>query len=252
MYQEIFGIIDSYSVMMVLALVAAFVLLYLFLRFKKTSKAELVDIVICGSFAIASGLIFAILFQNLYNFVQDPSSYRWTWAMTFYGGLFGGVVGYLVVYALFIRKTSKGDIGKVLIIAPACITIAHAIGRIGCFLEGCCHGIETTEWYGMYFPSDGKTYIPTQLYEAIFLFALTAVLVVLAYKKSYRYNFVIYVLAYGAFRFLIEFIRGDERGGFIGIFSPSQIWSIVLIALAVPLYFVLKKFTSKGQENGKA
>ena len=245
MYQEIFGIIDSYSVMMVLALVAAFVLLYLFLRFKKTSKAELVDIVICGSFAIASGYFASLKLYTLFK-----TFLCWTCAMTLWS--LSGVVGYLAVYALFIPNTLKGDIGKVLVIAPACITIAHAIGRIGCFLEGCCHGIETTEWYGMYFPSDGKTYIPTQLYEAIFLFALTAVLVVLAYKKSYRYNFVIYVLAYGAFRFLIEFIRGDERGGFIGIFSPSQIWSIVLIALAVPLYFVLKKFTSKGQENGKA
>lgn len=252
MYPTIFGFIDSYSLMMVLALVAAFVLLYLFLRYKKTNKQEMVDIVICGSFAIICGLIFAILFQNLYEFAQNVASYKWTWGMTFYGGLFGGVFGYLLIYQLFIRKHSTGDITKVLIIAPACITLAHAIGRIGCFLEGCCYGLETTEWYGMYFPSIGKTYIPTQLYESIFLFILTAVLILLAFKKSYKYTFVIYLFSYGIFRFLIEFIRGDERGAFMGIFSPSQIWSMVLVIAAVPLYFVLKKFIFKDKINGKA
>jgi phosphatidylglycerol---prolipoprotein diacylglyceryl transferase len=252
MYPIFFGFIDSYSLMMVLALVAAFVLLYLFLRYKKTSKEEMVDIVICGSFAIACGLIFAILFQNISEFVQDSSSYQWTWGMTFYGGLFGGVFGYLLIYQIFIRKHSKGDITKVLVIAPACITLAHAIGRIGCFLEGCCHGLETTEWYGIYFPSAGKTFIPTQLYESIFLFILTAFLILLAFKKSFKYTFVVYLIAYGIFRFLIEFIRGDERGAFIGIFSPSQIWSIVLLALAIPLYFLFKHLIFKDQKNGKA
>lgn len=252
MYPKLFGVIDSYSVMMVLAVVAAFILLFIFLYKRKTTQKEIIDIVICGSFAVTTGLIFAILFQNLYEFVQDINNYHWTWGMTFYGGLFGGVFGYLLMYVIYIRRQADGDIRKMLIIAPACITLAHAIGRIGCFLEGCCYGIDTTEWYGLYFPSLGRTVIPTQLYESIFLFALSAVLIFLAFKVNYHYTFVIYLLAYGVFRFLIEFIRGDERGAFIGIFSPSQIWSIVLLVIAVPLFFILRNIIFKDKVHEQA
>jgi len=249
MYPKIFGVIDSYSALVVIGLVAAFVLLFVFLRYKKTTQSEIIDIIICGSFAVVCGLIFSILFQNLYVFIQDSNSYQWTWGMTFYGGLFGGVLGYLLIYRFFIRKHSTGDVSKVLIIAPACITVAHAIGRIGCFLEGCCYGLETSEWYGLFFPAIGKKVIPTQLFESAFLFILSAVLIFLAFKKSFKYTFIIYLISYGIFRFLIEFIRGDDRGAFMGIFSPSQIWSMVIVVLAIPLFFIMKNYLFKGKEN---
>ena len=37
-----------------------------------------------------------------------------------------------------------------------------------------------------------------------------------------------YLVSYGIFRFLIEFLRDDERGAFIGNLSPSQFWSVLM------------------------
>ena len=55
---------------------------------------------------------------------------------------------------------------------------------------------------------------------------------------------VIYMLSYGVFRFLVEFIRGDERGQLQGL-SPSQYWCIALILGAVVLFFVYKRVIFK-------
>jgi prolipoprotein diacylglyceryltransferase len=122
--------------------------------------------------------------------------------------------------------------------------IAHAFGRIGCFFAGCCHGPETDAWYGiyMYATSLGKkaTVVPTQLYEAIFLFALCAVCFLLVWKKKFRHNLSVYLIAYGIFRFCLEFVRADDRGQFLGSLTPSQFWSIVMIIAGIALIFLLR------------
>lgn len=189
-------------------------------------------------FAIFIGLISATLFQGLYNFI-DGKGFSLNGGLTFIGGLIGGVVSFIGAYLIF-RKKFTGRISDILPIAPACIVVAHGFGRIGCFFAGCCGGIKTDSWLGIQFPGDSfKTY-PTQLFEAIFLFILFVVFFILVWKKKFRYSFPVYLLSYGVWRFLIEFIRGDYRGALIKGISPSQLWSIVMVVLAVPLYFFLK------------
>ena len=57
-------------------------------------------------------------------------------------------------------------------------------------------------------------------------------------------------MGYGIFRFLIEFIRADDRGKFIGNISPSQFWSIIMVGLSIVIYFLIKKNTRKlNQKN---
>ena len=132
-------------------------------------------------------------------------------------------------------------------------TIAHAFGRIGCFLAGCCYGKETDSWIGVQFPHLHEKVIPTQLIESGFLFLLTGILLVLILVFNFKYTFIVYLGAYSVFRFIIEFFRGDPRGNFLGIFSPSQVWSIFIWIIIVPFFFVLKKlvFVEKTQNDEK-
>ena len=244
MYPYVFGVIDSYVLMIVLGVIAAFVLVSLYFRYKKFTKRDVIDLLICSSFAVAFGVIFALLFQALYDL-------KWEWKLTFYGGLFGGVIGFLLTFFLFIKKNSTMKIDEVVIIAPPAITLAHAIGRIGCFLDGCCYGKETGTALDMYFPVLGRSVLPTQLYESIFLFILTGVLLLLVFKFKFKYTFIVYLSSYAIWRFVIEFFRDDERGGFIPFISPSQFWSILIIVCIVPLFFFLKKkvFVEKANEQ---
>lgn len=247
MYPKIFGFIESYTLMIILGVIAALVLLFFYFK-NKLEKNAIIDLLVTGCIAIIGGIIFAVLFENLYEWIKYGSEYRFKFAMTFYGGLIGGVISFLLAYFLFYKRHNKGIVNSLLICAPMCITSAHAIGRIGCFLEGCCYGIPSNEWYAITFPNVGKV-IPTNLFEAIFLFILSAVLIYLTFKHNFKYTFPIYMGFYGVFRFLIEFVRGDERGAFIGPFSPSQVICMIMFVGAFILLILEKKVFFKNEKE---
>ena len=129
--------------------------------------------------------------------------------------------------------------------APCCIIIAHAFGRVGCFFAGCCYGKETDSFLGVQFPNLPHPVHPTQLYEAVFLFLLFAICFILLMKKDFKHNLTVYLIAYGIFRFLIEFVRADNRGEFFPGISPSQFWSILMVVAGVAVFFLLRYLEKK-------
>ena len=94
-----------------------------------------------GIAAIAVGFGSAALFQATYNYIEHPQAgFRFDGGITFLGGLIGGVVTFLLSYAIF-RKKYSARLVDILPIVPCCILIAHAFGRVGCFCAGCCYGL---------------------------------------------------------------------------------------------------------------
>lgn len=232
---------SSYILMIIIGVVLALGLAILYLRKHKFKKNDIIDLLICGCFAVAFGILFAWIFEMI-------NEWKFTTGLTFFGGLFGGIFGFLFVYFVFLRKKSTLPMDKIIIVAPACITLGHGIGRIGCFMAGCCYGKETDAWYGLPCAWDkpGVNVIPTQLFEAIFLLILTGILVLLIFKWDFKYTFIVYLGSYSIWRFLLEFLRSDNRGNFIfGVISPSQMWCIVIWIIIVPLFFFLKYIVFK-------
>ena len=205
-----------------------------------------------GIVAIAIGFLSATLFQSIYNYVDalkiDPNAKFEFGGMTFIGGLIGGVLSFLVGYFVF-RPMLDGRLVDIISLLPCCIVIAHAFGRIGCFFAGCCYGKPTDSFLGVKFPFLSYKVHATQLYEAAFLFALFAVMLILYLKKGFKHNLSLYLLTYGIFRFLIEFLRGDDRGSFVAGISPSQFWSIVMIVASVGVYFLFEYAFKKRAEQ---
>lgn len=244
------GIFDTYSVLLIIGILLCFVYLHIFYARHKKNKIVLYVVEIQALISIIVGIIFAILFENLYELIKYKDQYTWTWAMTFYGGLIGGAITFILTY-FFFKKKYGNYIKDVLIIAPSCICIAHGLGRVGCFCAGCCYGIETTSWIGVKFPGMENKVIPTNLIEAIFLIILSIALLIFALKLDLKYNFPIYLIAYGIFRFIIEFYRGDERGQLLNTLSPSQFISIGIILsgiiYAIYLFIKNKKQLKKSQ-----
>ncbi len=222
-------IFDSYVVMISLGVIATLLLFVSFMKKSQVSKRITDTLAINGIVAIIVGIFFAMLFQSIYDYLEHPlDGFSFGTRMTFFGGLVGGIFSFLIGFWLFLRKTGGALFSLILLIAPACISLAHAFGRIGCFLAGCCYGIETTSWMGVQFPHLPHPVFPTQLYEAVFLFGLSGFLSWMAFQKNKK-SMGIYALSYGIFRFFIEYLRGDDRGTFVGKLSPSQTWSLALI-----------------------
>ena len=251
---NIFGIsIDLYSICFIVGIIACFVFTYLALKKCGYSYTARDTIMIIGIFAILIGILSAALFQAFYNLIAGRGfTFQ---GMTFIGGLIGGVISFLGIYFLYVyvinprlkeKNFFKSDMNKgvwyLLRIAPISITIAHAFGRLGCMFAGCCHGHVTHEWYGIWNEGLHAYTVPIQLYEAIFLFTISTVMIVLLFAFKFKYNMPLYLVSYGIWRFIIEYFRADYRGDFIPGLSPSQFWSIVMVLLGVAIFFVYRKF----------
>ncbi len=166
----------------------------------------------------------------------------------FYGGLFGALAA--AALCLRIHRIPAAYIGSLLYMFP----LVHGFGRVGCFLAGCCYGMEYSGPLAVRFPAGsmapaGVSLFPVQLLEAALLFALAAALAVLKKRLSTGRLVVFYLAAYSAMRFCLEFLRADAaRGVFFGL-STSQ-W-ISLATLAVTAIFSAKYYIAmdKGRKS---
>ena len=254
----------AYGICMAVGIIACFIFLMWAFWYRNFNEEASDKILIIGVLATAFGIFMAMVFQSVYDFIENPSAgFKLNTSMTFYGGLIGGVGSFLIVWNVYVfliaprtkikllQNNMNASLSDALPIIPIGITIAHAFGRLGCFFGGCCYGAETDAWYGIACQAingvnTGVKVIPTQLFECIFLFVLTAVLIVLYFKFNFNCNLGVYAIAYGVWRFLIEFARDDHRGDFVSGLSPSQFWAIVMVVLGIGYFFlykyVLKRF----------
>jgi len=112
-----------------------------------------------------------------------------------------------------------------------CFCLAHAGGRIGCLMAGCCYGMEYTGPCAVVL--DGVSRLPTQPMEAIFLVILSGILTAIFLKKTNRGTVTgWYMTLYAVWRFVIEFFRDDFRGN-VGTLSTSQFISLFIFALGI-------------------
>ena len=255
--------VDLYAIFFLVGIIACFVFTYLAMKFSGYSSSASDVILIIGIISILVGLFFGVLVQSLYDFIANPQNgFEITGKMTFLGGLIGGVIVYLGLYFLYVyvinprlkeRNFFKSDMNKgvweLLRFVPISITLAHAFGRIGCFFAGCCGGVPTDAWFGVQFPGEAVKVVPTQLFEAIFLFLISAAMIVLYFVFHFKYNMVVYLMGYGTWRFIIEFFRNDDRGAFIPGLTPSQFWSILMFIGGIAFFFLYRYFDKKIEEK---
>lgn len=251
---HIFGLeVHAYGICMAVGILLCFLFLYLTFRREKFNEDASDIILLVGIFAVPIGILFAVLFQNLYDFIDHPATYQFSGRMTFLGGLIGGVGSYLGIYNLYVHviapKTSvkwlknnaNAGLCDALPVIPIGICIAHAFGRLGCFFAGCCAGGPTNAWYGLPCSSSyAGNVVPVQLFECLFLLALGGVMAFLFFRFRFEQNFGVYAIGYGVWRFCIEFARGDDRGSLIGSLSPSQFWCIVMVLCGIGYFFLYR------------
>lgn len=169
----------------------------------------------------------------------------------FYGGLIVGIL----VGAWYLRRHHL-PLWRVADVAAPAIALAHAFGRVGCFAAGCCYGVPTDAPWGVTFTNSYSGTLvgvplniplhPTQLYSALGNLAIFAGLLwFYRYKKFDGQVFWVYVAAYGIFRFVVEFWRGDPRGALFGdALSTSQFVAIVMFTVALGMLARLRARTN--------
>lgn len=241
--------ISTYSALVWLGYVAGVIWLRTQLEHLKLTARlfwALVAVVLAG--ALLGGKLGYFLVEWR-DFLADPAAMlsEWSTGWVFWTGLLLAMAAGLAFQAWHNATHRPRLYLPVADYAVAALALGHALGRVGCFMEGCCHGRPTSAPWAATFTSPaasvadewlGVPLHPTQLYEAageiaLFLFLGYWLLPrIRAAKLRYGTAFLGYTLAYSLLRFSIEFLRGDDRGFFLSsALSPSQ-WLSLAAGLA--------------------
>ena len=170
--------------------------------------------------------------------------------LVFYGGFL------LAMAAIFgYCKWRKLDVVRVLDVFAPAISAAHACGRIGCFLNGCCYGKVTTSIFGVHYPAGseaafkypGAALHPIQLYEAAENILFCGLYFYLVRKGRRGTAMAAYMMVYGICRFFNEFFRGDNQ--LYWKFTIAQWICLGLIPTGAGLFVY---FWRKGGDGKKA
>lgn len=251
-YINLFGkTIGTYGLCMMAAVLVVFLLAG---RDGKKREFRFEDLLIVGAIALGLGLVCAGL---LYIFITFPIDQLIAMikagdfsflggGLVFYGGLIGGVIGGML--GIRVARCKFGNVESCVV---PYLPLGHAIGRVGCFLAGCCHGVAYDGCLAVHYPDSiaglppEQGYFPSQLLEAVLNIGVCfALLAFRSPKRKPGQLLAAYAGFYGIVRFIVEYFRGDAIRGHLLVFSTSQWISIGMMAASV-LFFVVGKIRSQ-------
>jgi len=155
--------------------------------------------------------------------------------LTAYGAVLGAALG-IWIYSRF----SKFQFGYFADVVAPGIILAQAVGRIGCTLNGCCYGVETSlPWGIVYTHPDslcplGVAVHPATVYELIWNLLVFGVLLKLRGRlKPDGSLFLVYLSLYSVWRLATDFLR--EGTPFLFGLHQAQVIAIIVLAIAIPL-----------------
>lgn len=206
-------------------------------------------------------IVWAIVGSRLFYVLINFSYYKakpldivklWQGGLVFSGGLVAtaaAMLWYLRRHRLSFWST--GDLW-----APS-LALGQAIGRIGCFMAGCCYGRPTGSGWGVMF-TDPKSLAPlnvplypTQVFEAFSGVVIFLVLVYLLGKRKFEGQvFVWYLILHSTARLLVERFRGDERGLISGteMTSTQLLATLILVGAVTALLVLRSRWERKNKE----
>ncbi len=225
----------SYGLMLAAAVIVCFLLLS---RDAKKSGMNVETISDFVFWMVISGLVGARVFFILLNldfFIHNPGEMM----MIHNGGLAwqGGLLAGGVVALGYMKKKKLPFLATADVVAPY-LALGQAIGRIGCFLNGCCYG-RAVEW-GIYFPVHDVRLHPTQLYATAQL--LLVFFILKGFQKVSKSSgrvLALYLMLASLQRFINEFFRADHTEIFLGL-SLFQFVSMGIFAAGLLLFVRIK------------
>ena len=220
-------------------------------------------------FSMIGALIGARLLYVIRNYNAEFAHDFWKIFRINEGGIVfqGGFIGGLLIAWYFCKKKNFDFIKGLDIIAP-CLAMGHAMGRIGCFLNGCCYGGICDANLGVQFPKSSLPFMdqmssgkllptaqyslpvhPTQLYSFAANMAICLILVLVTVKIKIKGQlFSLYLMIYGVWRLSIEFLR-DDQDRHLGL-SVAQYIAIGQFAVGLGLWIYFARKNSKKEIVG--
>lgn len=234
--------IAYYGLMIVVGILVSF--LVAFFQIKRYHLV-LNDFVIICSVCGLSGIVGAKVLYLLVSFdsIDVSRLFDIVYLGTIMRGGFvflGGVIGAFPAL-LFCKKKLNIPVATYIQPCIGCLPIAHAFGRVGCCLVGCCYGVPydgpfSVTYIESFFAPNHIPLFPVQMAEVILELSIGIGLIVFSSKLKGTMGLWVYLILYSCIRFLLEFVRYDEARGSLAGMSTSQILSIALCIISLCCY----------------
>ena len=236
-----------YGIMVTLAVAA--LILWSLRQVKKGANISYDTVFTAALVGIPSGVIFARLLHVIDGweyYSQNPGHIIGGGGLTAYGAVLGTALG-IWVYSRF-SKLNFGYFADV--VAPG-IILAQAIGRVGCTINGCCYGVETSLPWGIVYASPdsfgplGLVVHPTTVYEILWNLAVFVALIKLKGRfKPDGSLFLIYLSLYSVWRLGTDFLRVGTP--FIFGLHQAQVVAIIVLAIAISRLVLRTRWVGAG------
>lgn len=197
-----------------------------------------------GIWLMLSGIAGARLFHVVIYWREEfANAPIWRIAAVYQGGLvyYGGLLGACLATVVYVRRRKLALWPLADVLAPS-ILLGHALGRIGCWINGCCYGSPTDLPWAAHYPAgslapEGAIH-PVQLYEAVLNVGGYGLLAWLYRRRKFPGQvFASYLVLYGILRFAAEFFRGDYEIRYAGGWATrGQLTSLLVLAVGLVLY----------------
>lgn len=251
--------ISLYNIMIMIGIIFCLLYVISICKKKKINDNEIIKVLLIGFIGVFIGghLLYAltrmdliILFISKIDRVDSFKLFTDCMFEIFGGSVFyGGLIGGLIVSYIYIKR-NKLDTNIISDLCAPIIPLFHTFGRVGCFLTGCCYGVESkigfTYKHALIELANGINRFPIQLVEAYYNLLLFVLLTVFYKNGKFKGRLIyIYLILYPIGRFIFEFFRGDSYRGFIFGLSTSQVISILLLIFSISMLLIKNKKASR-------
>ena len=223
-----------YPTMLILSIISNIILVLILSRNFKYQKHEITSMILIDTIGILiGGLLYTKIFSGNIGFSS-------------LGGVIGGLI-LLFIYAII----SKKDYKYILILFIPSLPLMYAIGKIGCFVAGCCYGI----------PYDGLLHItynnsivapshinlfPVQITETIVFFMIFIYIINKYIKQNKCIKLVMQeIMICSIAKFILDFLRYEHINKII---TTNQIMCIILFVIAI-IYLIKLNIVVKNKKN---
>ena len=168
--------------------------------------------------------LFHVIYENPEHYLASPEKifYLWEGGFVYFGGAFLGVIAALA----YLKLKQIPSYGSYFDAFAPVLAFMYGVGRIGCFLAGCCYGRSCEAPWAI----AGKH--PAQLYATFWELGVMLILLGIEkrkYNKSPGSLFTLWIALHSVGRLVMESFRDDFRGGLVFDVSISTFISWILL-----------------------
>ena len=228
--------IPFYSIAIILALISNIIVITGLYKKYNYSFREILclllyeNVGIIGGAKILSYLLSYSKLKNEFNFISL--------GLTSYGAVFGALI-FIILFCLQFKKSIKDTLFMFITSMP----LMYSIGKIGCFLVGCCYGIKYNGIFKIMYKysseAPNNVYLfPVQLLETI-VFLIIFIYLIMQHKKN-KFNLKTLGIAFilcGFSKFILDYFRMSHTQ----LFSFNQIVSLLFVIIGLGIYITTEK-----------